>query len=973
MGFLIDALQFRREVPELRRTRAFFGIALLLVVLAVLACQGPAGPPGQPGPQGTQGAPGVLGPAGPQGEQGPSASLLATALERAVAGSGGEEALEGLEAFSLESAGERWILHEGFLPLDEARPAGSFTLQLTYDIMGDNLRLDYIRNSLGRDREVTEVLSDQLGYISGADANFGPPGVKPLTSDRWASIRKEQRLLNPHIILRDALATPGLVSFGNRETLNGATHSVFVVHDEVFPISLYVNEETNQITKLATMELDYFRRDVPLEALYSNWQQFDGFSFPMNVEITLDGERIHSEKRTTIEVNPSLDGDLFEFPSKVSPTFDAELADRGRRTSQFIQAFAYLGFIKDGDHGEVNAIEVMPGIFHLLGGPNNSMVVEQENGIVVVEGVLHDQRAEAIISWVQDTFPDKPITHVVSTHHHIDHAGGMRPFVAEGATAIVHEDVEVFFREMFQDTDSIIMPDALDRNPVEATIAVVPADDSFIIADSLRPVGVYPAETPHAADKMIIFVLNEGAVFVSDIYSPGAPPGPGAEQFNDAVIRHDLDVTTIVGGHGSTIAYTEFLDALSPTPASSTPTLPNEPPAVAILSAAEAKGLTHPGLKSAITDLENRMGESLEMLRIVRAEHGTWSDSSLGCPEPGMLYAQVLTTGIWLVLSQREQEFDYRVTDNNGELSLCTQDRQQEPSERRPLAGIWSALAPMPTPRSEVAAAELNGKIYVFGGFGAGATKNEEYDPQSNTWRRRAPIPQGVDHAAAVALGGKIYLIGGFEGSFRPVKTVWAYEPESDTWARHADLPTPRGALGAAVVDGKIYAIGGSGVGEDVGTTEQYDSSTDAWVPRSPMPTPRDHIAIAVIDGEIYVSGGRLGSFARNLSENEVYDPRTDTWAKKSPLPTPRSGIAAATIKGRFYVFGGEETTGTFDTNERYNAGTDSWETMPPLPTARHGLGAVAIGNRIYTLAGGPTSGGSSSAANEVLIVAEGP
>ena len=175
------------------------------------------------------------------------------------------------------------------------------------------------------------------------------------------------------------------------------------------------------------------------------------------------------------------------------------------------------------------------------------------------------------------------------------------------------------------------------------------------------------------------------------------------------------------------------------------------------------------------------------MIYIVRAEQATWSDSSLGCPEPGMLYAQVLTTGIWLVLFHQGQEFDYRVTDNSGE--LCTQAQQQEPLERRPLAGIWSTLAPMPTPRSEVAAAKLNGNIYVFGGFGTGATKNEEYDPQSNTWRQRAPIPQGVDHAAAVALGGKIYLIGGFDGRFRPVDTVWSYDPEADAWAKKADLP----------------------------------------------------------------------------------------------------------------------------------------------------------------------------------------
>ncbi len=399
--------------------------------------------------------------------------------------------------------------------------------------------------------------------------------------------------------------------------------------------------------------------------------------------------------------------------------------------------------------------------------------------------------------------------------------------------------------------------------------------------------------------------------------------------------------------------------------------LPGGLHAVATLSAVEVQGLTHLGIRSVMADLRQRVGEELEQIQIVRAEQVTWPDASLGCPAPGMLYTQVLTTGIWLFLSYQGQELDYRVTDNIG--ALCTQAQHQEPLERRPLAGIWSTLAPMPTPRSEVAATELDGKIYVFGGFGTGATKNEEYDPQANTWRQRAPIPQGVDHAAAVAIGGEIYLIGGFDGRFRPVNSVWAYKPETDIWSKKADLPTPRGALGAAVVDGQIYVIGGSGVAGDVGTTEQYDPSTNAWAPRSPMPTPRDHVAVAVIEGRIYVSGGRLGSFARNLSNNEEYDPRTDTWAKKEPLPIPRSGIAAATVMGHFYVFGGEETGGTFDTNERYRPGTDSWESMPPLPTARHGLGAVALGNRIYALSGGPTPGGSSSAINEVLIVLDGP
>ena len=39
------------------------------------------------------------------------------------------------------------------------------------------------------------------------------------------------------------------------------------------------------------------------------------------------------------------------------------------------------------------------------------------------------------------------------------------------------------------------------------------------------------------------------------------------------------------------------------------------------------------------------------------------------------------------------------------------------PLQRQPLPGVWTRLAGLPTPRSKVAVAELNGRIYVFGGF----------------------------------------------------------------------------------------------------------------------------------------------------------------------------------------------------------------------------------------------------------------
>ena len=384
------------------------------------------------------------------------------------------------------------------------------------------------------------------------------------------------------------------------------------------------------------------------------------------------------------------------------------------------------------------------------------------------------------------------------------------------------------------------------------------------------------------------------------------------------------------------------------------------------LSAAEVSGLVAPDVKAAFEDLRSRTGDDLDRVQILRADRATWRDVSLGCPEPDASYAQIRIEALWLVLSHKGLQYDYRI---EGRAMVLCDGVGEQPLSRRPLRGIWTALAPMPTPRSEVAVVELYGLVYVFGGFGEGATAAEAYDPATDSWRELAPIPDPVNHAGAVTVDGIIYLVGGFDTRFQPIGNVWAYDRVSDSWTTKADLPTIRGGLGAVVVDGAVLAIGGRGARGDVGTNEKYDHVTDAWEALSPMPTGRDHVAAAVVDGQVYVIGGRLGSFARNLGSTEVYDPVSDTWSERAPLPTVRSGIGAATVDGMVYVFGGEEVDGTFNENERYDPTNDSWRRMPPMPTARHGLGAAAVGNRIYVMAGGTTPGGSASNINEAFIV----
>lgn len=310
-------------------------------------------------------------------------------------------------------------------------------------------------------------------------------------------------------------------------------------------------------------------------------------------------------------------------------------------------------------------------------------------------------------------------------------------------------------------------------------------------------------------------------------------------------------------------------------------------------------------------------------------------------------------------------------------LSISSHSAQAESDQ-----GTWRTATPMPTKRTEVAAAVLDGKIYVVGGFEKPSLGNmmnfaitpsvEAYDPVTDQWASQAPMPVGLHHVGIGVVGGRLYVIGGYTKSafsvWNPVATVYTYDPATDSWTERAPMPTARGALSVIEHEGKLYAIGGYDRKANNAQVEVYDPVRNTWTTAAPLPTPRDHLATAAVAGKIYAIGGRVnGDYSQNLAVTERYDPSTDRWARVSDLPTARSGITAAVVDGRIYVLGGEGSAGTFNQNEAYHPERDTWRVMMPMPTARHGLGSAVVQGRIYVIGGGPTPGGSFSDLNEVF------
>ena len=69
-------------------------------------------------------------------------------------------------------------------------------------------------------------------------------------------------------------------------------------------------------------------------------------------------------------------------------------------------------------------------------------------------------------------------------------------------------------------------------------------------------------------------------------------------------------------------------------------------------------------------DLARRLDLSLSEISVISVESVDWSDTSLGCPQPGMMYAQVITPGFLIVLEAMGQTYDYH-TDENSSVVLC--------------------------------------------------------------------------------------------------------------------------------------------------------------------------------------------------------------------------------------------------------------------------------------------------------------
>ncbi|GAB3805719.1 hypothetical protein GCM10028819_39500 [Spirosoma humi] len=180
---------------------------------------------------------------------------------------------------------------------------------------------------------------------------------------------------------------------------------------------------------------------------------------------------------------------------------------------------------------------------------NRSLFLIGDRGITVFEAPKSYKASLNVIEAVKKTAGGKPITHLFVSHHHPDHAGGLRAFVEEEATIITTKGNTDFFSRFVNYSHRL-------EGRKEGKVL----KPSFQIIDSLQtfdagmsePFTVYfVGDTQHTKEYLLAYFPNQKILFQGDLCFfklDGESAASVREQaVGKLVSQYKLDVEKIYG------------------------------------------------------------------------------------------------------------------------------------------------------------------------------------------------------------------------------------------------------------------------------------------------------------------------------------------------------------------------------------------------------------------------------------------
>jgi len=370
--------------------------------------------------------------------------------------------------------GERWPRFDQRL----------YRVQANYQAPG--MRLEQIRaqgEHPPRGGAAQPVAGEQrtMLVVSGDNA-WAEGGNQPNPQNNVAADRRRMLWATPHGVIKAAMANNGMLE-GNtiKFTADGREYTATV-------------DGQNRIEKVSYQSYNSVVGDYPVEVTYSDYADFNGVMFPRHLVETQDGHPTLDINITQVTANPTVELAVPENVASATPPAGPPM---------------------------VTMEELAPGVLYVNAAGIRSWAVEFRDHIVVVEGPTSEARSLAVNQAINERFPNKPIRYVVNTHAHYDHAGGLRTYVAQGATVVTHEVNRPFYERTWARPHTI-QQDLLAKEPKQAMFETM--TDKKVMTDGQQTLELYHVQgSGHHMGMIFIYSPRARAVYWGDGYNP--PPG----------------------------------------------------------------------------------------------------------------------------------------------------------------------------------------------------------------------------------------------------------------------------------------------------------------------------------------------------------------------------------------------------------------------------------------------------------------
>ena len=389
----------------------------------------------------------------------------------------------------------------------------------------------------GEQERILLASGEHAWTMRGSDAVPQPAAAEVRQLDIWTS---------PHGFLRAAAAADDASAV--TVVLEGRELTIVSFTAMGHRLNGTINED-NLVERVLTWVANPVFGDMIYDHRYTGYQDFGGVMFPTVIHSHQGDPRINpghnSMEITVTEAAADVDAEPLAVPDNVQ---DATVPAVVVRSTQMAS-----------------------GVWRVSGGSHHSVAVEFADFVAVVEAPQNEARSLAVIAEIRRVVPDKPIRYVVNTHHHADHAGGLRTYVAQSATVVTHEANHDFYNDVFFHPGTrALEPDLLSGRMPWFAGNRIPAyelvgDDGYTLTDGERVVNIHPVlRLGHAGTMLIVHLPVERILINADLYSPPAPgsdpPAVTASMRSLAqnIEQLDLDVARHVGIHGLVGSHVDF-------------------------------------------------------------------------------------------------------------------------------------------------------------------------------------------------------------------------------------------------------------------------------------------------------------------------------------------------------------------------------------------------------------------------------